>query len=80
MAKRFGLYEHAIFQTAVKDFNWDDKAKVWRGSTDRGDTIETRFLITCGGPISHPHLPDVEGIDTFKGEEWHTCGYFSRPK
>ncbi|KAI9005115.1 putative monooxygenase [Hyaloraphidium curvatum] len=72
MAKQFGIYENALFHTAAKEFVWDEAASVWRATTDRGDKITTRFLITCGGPLAHPHLPDVPGIDTFKGDEWHT--------
>ncbi|KAJ3337834.1 hypothetical protein HDU93_000453 [Gonapodya sp. JEL0774] len=73
MAKHFGLYEHAVFQTGIKEFRWDDSAKVWRGFTDRGDKVAARYLVTCGGPINHPHLPDVEGIGSFKGHEFHTA-------
>ena len=74
MAKQFGIYENAIFHTVCKEFVWDEGAKLWRATTDRGDKIATRFLITCGGPLAHPQLPDVEGIETFQGDEWHTCG------
>ncbi|KXS22286.1 putative monooxygenase [Gonapodya prolifera JEL478] len=73
MGRHFGLYDHAIFSTAVKEFSWDDDAKVWIGTTDRDDKITTKFLVVCGGPINHPHLPDVEGIETFAGKEFHTA-------
>ncbi|KAJ3338862.1 hypothetical protein HDU93_008997 [Gonapodya sp. JEL0774] len=73
MGRHFGLYDHAIFSTALKEFAWDDDDKVWRGTTEHNDKITTKYLITCGGPINHPHLPDVEGIETFKGKEFHTA-------
>ncbi|KAI9002897.1 putative monooxygenase [Hyaloraphidium curvatum] len=73
MATHFKLYDNAVFQTSLKTAEWDDKDKVWRATTDRGDTIVSKFLVTCGGPLNHPHLPDVEGIDSFKGKEFHTA-------
>ncbi|KXS21044.1 FAD/NAD(P)-binding domain-containing protein [Gonapodya prolifera JEL478] len=73
MGEHFGLYERAIFETGAKEFRWDETSHVWCGTTDRGDTITTKFLVSCGGsPFNHPQLPAIEGIAHFKGREFHT--------
>ncbi|KAI9026047.1 putative monooxygenase [Hyaloraphidium curvatum] len=73
LAKQWDLYPHAIFQTMAKEMRWSEEEGKWTVTTDRGDSIKARFLVQCGGPINCPHLPDVPGIDSFKGHEFHTA-------
>jgi cyclohexanone monooxygenase len=72
MGKHWDLYPHAIWQTGAKEMRWDDKNSVWVTTSDRGDTIRSKFLVTAGGPLNVPHLPNIEGIETFKGHQFHT--------
>ncbi|KXS12174.1 FAD/NAD(P)-binding domain-containing protein [Gonapodya prolifera JEL478] len=73
IARHFSLYDNAIFQTAVRVVRWDDKDRLWKGTTDRGDTFTCKWLLVCGGPLNCPHLPDLPGIETFAGHEFHTA-------
>jgi cation diffusion facilitator CzcD-associated flavoprotein CzcO len=72
IARHFGLYEDACFQTRVTELRWDDGESVWTVSTDRGDRIRARYVITSTGSLSQAKLPGVPGIDTFKGHTFHT--------
>lgn len=69
----FGLYELALFQTRVKDAAWQEDRKRWRLTTDRGDMLDARFLIQATGPANRPKLPQIPGIDRFKGHSFHTA-------
>ncbi|KAI9019150.1 monooxygenase [Hyaloraphidium curvatum] len=73
IAKHYDLYPNAMFQTSVVEAKWDDAGRVWRGYTDRGDKFAAKWLLVCGGPLNCPHLPDVPGIDSFEGKEFHTA-------
>ncbi|KAI9008712.1 cyclohexanone monooxygenase [Hyaloraphidium curvatum] len=73
LADHFGLNEHAVWQTEAKDLRWSDTDGFWTVTTDRGDTFRARFVVAAGGPINVPHLPDVPGIETFGGHEFHTA-------
>ena len=44
-----------------------------------GSRHRSRFLITAIGPLSAPTLPRVEGIDTFKGQSFHTSRWPHEP-
>jgi len=68
-----GLYELALFQTRVKDAAWQEDRKRWRLTTDRGDVLDARFLIQATGPANRPKLPQIPGIDRFKGHSFHTA-------
>ena len=69
----FGLYELALFQTRVKDAAWQEDRKRWRLTTDRRDVLDARFLIQATGPANRPKLPQIPGIDRFKGHSFHTA-------
>ena len=43
IAHKYDLYELAVFQTTVTSTVWDAKAKLWRISTDRGDTLSAQL-------------------------------------
>jgi cyclohexanone monooxygenase len=73
VAKHFDLYPHALFQTRVKELQWDDAAARWIVTTDRNDAIRARFVFVGNGPLNYPKLPAIPGIDDFKGHSFHTC-------
>ena len=40
--------------------------------TDRGDTIDARFVVLASGPLNRPKLPGIPGIESFRGHSFHT--------
>ncbi len=72
IATQFGLYEKALFSTAVTRLEWDDAASRWIIHTDRGDRIRARFVAMGTGPLHRPKLPGIPGIETFAGHCFHT--------
>ncbi|HEV7730933.1 MAG TPA: NAD(P)/FAD-dependent oxidoreductase [Candidatus Binatia bacterium] len=68
----FGLYEHALFSTAVTTLTWDEASSRWIIRTDRGDAIRARFVAMGTGPLHRPKLPGIPGIETFAGHCFHT--------
>jgi len=75
IARRYDLYDLAVFQTTVTSTIWDPKAKLWRVSTDRGDTMSARFVICANGTLSKPKLSKIEGMDRFKGHSFHSSRF-----
>jgi len=72
IGKHFDLYRDALFQTQITDLRWDEEAKKWQVSTDRGDKFAAKFVCMANGPLNRPKLPGVPGIETFKGHSFHT--------
>ncbi|MFM7044309.1 MAG: flavin-containing monooxygenase [Ilumatobacteraceae bacterium] len=72
IATTFGLYERALFSTAVTLLEWDDRISRWVIHTDRGDRLTARFVSMGTGPLHRPKLPGIDGIDTFEGHCFHT--------
>ncbi|MCK5754031.1 MAG: NAD(P)/FAD-dependent oxidoreductase, partial [Mycobacterium sp.] len=71
MGKHFGLYDGALFSTQVRELFWDDSAKRWRISTDRGDEIAARFVVMAQGSYNRPKLPGIPGIKEFRDAGGH---------
>ena len=72
MGRHFDLYRHALFQTEIATAQWDDDAQRWRVTTNRGDELAARFLVTAGGILHKAKLPGIPGIEDFRGRAFHT--------
>ena len=72
IARRYDLYDLAVFRTTVTSTTWDDQARLWRIGTDRGDTMTAQFVICANGTLSKPKLSKIEGMASFAGHSFHT--------
>ena len=72
IAKRYDLYELAVFSTTITSTTWDDKAKLWVLKTDRGDEMKARFVICANGTLSKPKLSKIAGMETYRGHSFHS--------
>ncbi|MCC5887103.1 MAG: NAD(P)/FAD-dependent oxidoreductase [Gammaproteobacteria bacterium] len=72
MAEKFGFYDHCLFHTTVEETHWEASTERWIVKTDRGDRMRARFVILANGILTTPKLARIEGMETFKGDAFHT--------
>ena len=72
LAEKFGFFEHCLFHTTVERTEWDEDSGRWTVYTDRGDAMRARYVILANGILTSPKLARIEGMETFKGEAFHT--------
>jgi cyclohexanone monooxygenase len=72
VADRFDLRTGIQFETTVTSAAFDDGSQRWLVTTDRGDRVSARFLITAAGCLSATNVPPFKGIGTFSGRWYHT--------
>jgi cation diffusion facilitator CzcD-associated flavoprotein CzcO len=72
IARKYNLYELAVFQTTVTSTIWNEDEQMWHLTTDRGDHMKARFVICANGTLSKPKLSKITGMETFKGHSFHT--------
>ncbi len=72
IAKKYDLYDLAVFQTTVTSTVWNEEEELWHVKTDRGDHMKAKFVICANGPMSKPKLAKIKGIERFKGHSFHT--------
>jgi 4-hydroxyacetophenone monooxygenase len=77
VADKYGLRPHIRFNTEVIDSGWDEARGVWktrlRTADGREEFVESNAVITAVGQLSRPRLPDIKGIETFKGASFHSA-------
>jgi cation diffusion facilitator CzcD-associated flavoprotein CzcO len=72
IARKYELYRDACFQTEVTELRWDESARRWIVSTNRGDRMRARFVVLSNGFLQKPKLPGIPGLDEFEGHAFHT--------
>ena len=72
MASKFNFYDKCLFHTTVEKTIWDKETKLWKVYTDRGDTIDAKYVILANGLLTAPRLAKIEGMDKFSGQSFHT--------
>jgi cation diffusion facilitator CzcD-associated flavoprotein CzcO len=71
-ADEFGIRPHVRLGTTVESAAWDEDARRWRIETDRGN-LSARVLVGGMGPLADPKVPDIPGLDSFKGTTFHSA-------
>jgi cation diffusion facilitator CzcD-associated flavoprotein CzcO len=72
IAKKYDLYELAVFQTTVTSTVWNEGEKMWHLETDRGDSMRARFVVCANGTLAKPKLARINGLESFMGHSFHT--------
>ena len=79
VADRLDLRRDIDFDTAVTSAHWDEAAARWTVTTDRGETLRPRFLVTCCGMLSAPMTEVFPGQESFRGTLVHTGRWPKEP-
>ncbi len=61
------------FETRVTKAIFDEKADRWLVETDKGGRFSAKYCIMATGCLSAPRTPDFKGLDSFKGDWYHTA-------
>lgn len=60
------------FNTRVSAATFNDHTEMWDLGLSDGARVSCRYLISAVGPLSATRMPNIEGIEDFKGESFHT--------
>lgn len=69
---KFNLRDDIQFNTRVKAASFDESSRMWTVTGEDGQAYTARYLITGIGVLSNPTLPNVPGVEDFKGTSFHT--------
>jgi 4-hydroxyacetophenone monooxygenase len=76
VADTFEVRGDIQFHTEVTSIVWDDVAKLWEISAEQPGGLHTwrvNAVISAVGFLSRPNVPDIEGIEGFRGTWCHTA-------
>src|SRR3954468_17762297 len=72
VAEEQGLLPHVRFGIEVEEAVWDSTAQRWTLKTSAGDMTAQSIASACG-PLSEPSIPDIPGMQDFKGTIFHSA-------
>ncbi|EDN96094.1 hypothetical protein SS1G_12300 [Sclerotinia sclerotiorum 1980 UF-70] len=80
VALRYHLDKSTTFNTEIVGATWDDSRLLWLVETidlktDTRKIWSCHVLISAAGAFTVPKKANVPGIDTFKGEQWHSIDW-----
>jgi cation diffusion facilitator CzcD-associated flavoprotein CzcO len=72
MADKFDLRRDIQFNSRVTSAVYEERANRWEVQLESGQRMRAQFLVAAVGILSARYVPPFEGIDSFKGESYHT--------
>jgi len=76
-AEKFGLYEHIRFNTEVVEGEYQEDEGHWeltlKTPDGKNQQLQVQALISAVGQLNRPNYPDIENLEAFRGQAWHTA-------
>ena len=79
VADRFGLRRDIRFRSRVGTAHFREETRNWDLTLEDGSRFRSRFLITAIGVLSAPVMPRIAGVESFKGQSFHTARWPHEP-
>lgn len=78
VTEKYDLRRNIRFSTKVLGCAYDETRRIWRVTIEDATgqrTVEANAVINAHGPVNRWHLPDIAGLDDFKGVAMHTANW-----
>ncbi|GAA2592507.1 NAD(P)/FAD-dependent oxidoreductase [Winogradskya consettensis] len=76
---RFDLRRHIHTGQKVTSAVYDEAGNAWVVTTGTGTVVRARWVISATGGLSVPHYPELDGLDDFAGQAYHTGAWPHTP-
>jgi cation diffusion facilitator CzcD-associated flavoprotein CzcO len=71
-AREQGVDAHIRYRHEVTSASWDATRELWHVETSAGE-LTASMLVAGAGPLAEPKLPEIDGIEEFEGEIFHSA-------
>lgn len=72
VAEKYGVLDKHIFGCDVEEARWNDDDARWEIQTSQGN-FTANVVVPAVGALCEPALPNIDGIDKFEGEVFHSA-------
>lgn len=79
LADELDIRKHIQFDTAVESAHYDEPANLWRIGLSTGESVTATYFIAASGPLSTTNVPRIAGLESFRGEVYHTAQWPESP-
>lgn len=70
-AKKYNVLPHIRYNKNVAKIIYDEDRNLWTTHIQDGEIITSRYFISACGALINPKMPDIKGINIFKGKVIH---------
>jgi cation diffusion facilitator CzcD-associated flavoprotein CzcO len=74
-----GVRSDFQFNTEITNARYEEHTRSWLVRDENGKSYTSRFLINALGPLTTPQLPNIPGVEQFKGDAYHTSRWPLHP-
>ena len=72
VVEKYDLGGKIEFNNELISAKWDEAKSIWNLETSKGK-YQAKTVVFTTGPITEPSMPKLKGIETFKGEMFHSA-------
>ena len=72
VANKFNLKKDILFNEKVINAEFNENSNNWSLATNTGKQFQAKFVIAAVGCLSNTNIPNIKGLDSFKGKHYHT--------
>jgi 4-hydroxyacetophenone monooxygenase len=76
---KYDLRRRITLSTKLASAVWDEGSSRWKlgfeGPDGEIEAIDSNFVVSAAGLFSTPSLPNIDGIETFRGRMFHTTAW-----
>ncbi len=73
MVTRFDISRHIRFGHEVAELRFDEDCGVWTATTKEHKKFRARTVVLASGPLSDVRLPDIRGLNRYRGHKIHSA-------
>ncbi len=72
LADKCDLWPHIQLNTEISSAEYQEDSGQWLVTTGSGEQFTCKYFISAMGMISQPYIPEIKGVDSFKGPCFHS--------
>ncbi|MCP5162217.1 MAG: NAD(P)/FAD-dependent oxidoreductase [Hahellaceae bacterium] len=71
--EKYGLRPYIRFQREVTSATFNEQQGLWSIKNNQGETLLARHTVMASGPLHVPATPKIKGLESFKGNVFHSA-------
>lgn len=71
--EKYGVRPYIRFNNEVTGAVFNERTATWTVKNALGETLEARHVVMASGPLHVPAMPNIKGLDKFKGKVFHSA-------
>jgi cation diffusion facilitator CzcD-associated flavoprotein CzcO len=71
--EKYGIRPFIRFNEELNEARFDERTATWIVRTKAGTELKARHVVVASGPLHVPNIPNLKGLDRFKGKVFHSA-------